>query len=229
MAEVPLNPRELSPRLVWAWDDKNERPAMRVDYSASISEVYQHTAKYLINRDESLDILCILPTHRDATSGDLPSWTPDWRVPLSSRPPYDNWDYISYKWGASGFTKIESQDQADVNRLTVTGFEIARIKQLLPLFPNELPHPPESLVGSAIYFEEGKHIHRFAQSTRGPSIVPSTAVVGDAIWILYGCKMPVVLRPAAGCLTRKRSRWLGLVMLVRSCLERQSSCSRKPT
>jgi hypothetical protein len=175
---------------------------MRVDYSASISEVYQLTAKYLINRDENLDILCILPTHRDATSDDLPSWTPDWRVPLSSRPLYDNWDYISYKWGASGFTKTESQDQADLNRLTVTGFEIARIQQLLPLFPNEMPHPPESPAGSAIHFEEGKHIRRFAQSTRGPSIVPSTAVVGDAIWILYGCKMPVVLRPAAGTLDK---------------------------
>lgn len=202
MAEVPLKPRELSPRLVWARDDKKERPAMRIDYSASISEVYQHTAKYLINRDENLDILCILPAHRDATSDDLPSWTPDWRVPLSSRPLYVNWDYISYKWGASGFTKTESQDQADLNRLTVTGFEIARIQQLLPLFPNEMPHPPESPAGSAIQFEEGKHIRRFAQSTRGPSIVPSTAVVGDAIWILYGCKMPVVLRPAAGTLDK---------------------------
>ncbi|KAH6696422.1 heterokaryon incompatibility protein-domain-containing protein [Leptodontidium sp. MPI-SDFR-AT-0119] len=202
MAEVPLNPRELSPRLVSAGDDKKERPVMRVDYSASVSEVYQHTAKYLINRDENLDILCILPTHRDGTSDDLPSWTPDWRVPLSSRPLYANWDYISYKWGASGFTETESQDQADLNRLAVKGFEIARIQQLLPLFPNTIPHPPESPTGSAIHFEEGKHIRRFAQSTRGPSIVPSTAVVGDAIWVLYGCKMPVVLRLEAGILDK---------------------------
>ena len=73
MVEVPLNPRELSLRLVWARDDKKERPAIRVDYSACISKVYQHTAKYFINQDENLDILCILPTHRDATSNDLPS------------------------------------------------------------------------------------------------------------------------------------------------------------
>lgn len=46
--------------------------AMKFDYSATISEVYQHTAKSLINRDQNLDILCILPTHRDATSADLP-------------------------------------------------------------------------------------------------------------------------------------------------------------
>ncbi|KAI3324016.1 heterokaryon incompatibility protein-domain-containing protein [Xylariaceae sp. AK1471] len=208
IAEVPLNPRDLSPRLVLGGDIK-EQPVMMVDYSASISAVYQHTAKYLINRDENLDILCILPTHRDATSNDLPSWTPDWRVPLSSRPMYDNWEYISYKWGASGFTKTGSQDQADLNRLTVTGFEIARIQQLHPLFPYEMPHLPERPVGRIIPFEEGKHMRRFAQSTRGASIVPSTAVVGDAIWILYGCKMPVILRPAAGKLDEVAFEVLG--------------------
>jgi hypothetical protein len=186
--------------LMWPRDAMEKPPVIRVDYSASISEVYQHTAKYLINRDENLDILCILPTHRDATSDNLPSWTPDWRVPLSSRPLYGNWEYISYKWGAAGFTKTESQDQADLNRLTVTGFEIARIQKLLPLTPSELPHPPERPLGSGTIFEEGEHIRRFAQSNKGPSIVPSTAVVGDAIWILYGCKMPIVLRAAAGTL-----------------------------
>jgi hypothetical protein len=202
MAEVPIHPQALSPEVTRARDDKKERPTMRVDYSVSISEVYQHTAKYLINRDENLDILCILPTHRDATSFDLPTWTPDWRVPLSSKPLYDNWDYISYKWGASGFTSTETQDQDSLGRLAVTGFEMARVQQLHPLFPDQLPHPPERPAGSAIHFDESKHPRRFAQSTRGPSVVPSAAAVGDTIWILYGCKMPVVLRPADGALRK---------------------------
>ncbi|KAF3033146.1 hypothetical protein E8E12_002975 [Didymella heteroderae] len=209
MAGVPLNPQEPSPSSAWALDRKKKRPAMRVDYSASVSEVYQYTAKYLINRDENLDILCILPTHRNADSDDLPSWIPDWRVPLSSRPLYDGWDYISYKWGASGFTTTISQDQDDIGQLRVTGFEIARIQQLLPLFPESLPHPPESPAGSAVPFEEGKHPRRFAQSTRGPSVVPSTAVVSDAIWILHGCKMPVVLREATSKLDTSAFRVVG--------------------
>ncbi|KAF3035054.1 hypothetical protein E8E11_003636 [Didymella keratinophila] len=198
MAEVPINNRALSSTSARA--QERERPTMRVDYSASIPEVYQYTAKYLINRDGNLDILCILPTHRDATSFDLPSWTPDWRVPLSSRPLYDNWDYISYKWGASGFTRTETQEQDSLGRLAVSGFEIARVQQLEMLFPEQLPHPPERPAGSAILFDESKHARRFAQTTRGPSVVPSAAVVGDAIWILYGCRMPVVLRPAGGAL-----------------------------
>ena len=33
-------------------------------------------------------------------------------------------------------------------------------------------------------------------------MVPSTALVGDAIWILYGSRMPFVLRPAARTLDR---------------------------
>ena len=196
MAEVPLNRRDLISRLVGTRDEGKERPVMKIDYSASVSEVYQYTGKYLINRDENLDVLCILPTHRDSLSNDLPSWTPDWRVSLSSRPLCANWDYISYKWGASGFTKTKPQDQADLDRLVLEGFEIARIQQLVPLFPNKMPHALKAPQAPLSPFEEGKHIRRFAQSTRGPAIVPSTTVVGDAVWILYGCKMPVVLRPS---------------------------------
>lgn len=196
MADVPLNPRDLMPRLIWGREAQKAQPVMKIDYSASVSEVYQHTAKYFINRDETLDVLCILPTHRDATSTDLPSWTPDWRVPLSSRPLYESWDYVSYKWGAAGFTEAEPQDDAELGQLNAKGFKIASIEQLHPLYPQRLPHLPERPTGSAILFEEGKHPRRFAESTRGISIVPSDAVVGDIIWILYGCKMPVVLRPA---------------------------------
>jgi hypothetical protein len=198
MADVPLNPLDKVPRLVWRGHTQREPPIMEIDYSASVSEVYQHTAKYFINRDENLDVLCILPSHRDETSSDLPSWTPDWRVSQSSRPLYESWDYVSYKWGAAGFTKTNLQKQDKLNRLEVIGFEIAQIESLQPLYPMELPHLPERLTGSAVLFEEGKHLRRFAQSTRGPAIVPSAAVVGDPIWILLGCKMPMVLRPVPG-------------------------------
>lgn len=44
---------------------------MRIDYSATVSEVCQYTAKYLINRDRNLDTLCILSTHQDHGSADL--------------------------------------------------------------------------------------------------------------------------------------------------------------
>ncbi|KAF2996747.1 hypothetical protein E8E14_001199 [Neopestalotiopsis sp. 37M] len=210
MAEVHLSGHQRpSTSLQTTHGGNIESPVMRIDYSSSVSEVYQYTAKYLINRDRNLDVLCILPTQGRAESDDLPSWTPDWRTPLSSVGIYDNWDYISYKWGAAGFSKAEVQDQSDINHLNVKGFEVARIQKLLPLFPVELPHPPETPAGPAVTFEEGQHNRRFAQSSRGPAIVPPTARIDDAIWILLGCRMPVVLRPCTETLGKAQFEVLG--------------------
>ena len=108
-------------------------PQMRIDYSATVSEVYQYVAKYIINRDKNLDILCILSTHRDENSTDLPSWTPDWRVPTSTIPLFENWEYFGYKFGATGFTKTTLQDQCDLGKLVVQGFEKCKVTELKPL------------------------------------------------------------------------------------------------
>jgi hypothetical protein len=187
MAEVPIEDEKARQRGAPA-------NCMRIDYSASISKVYQYLAKYIINRDQNLDILCILSTHRDAHSGDLPTWTPDWRVPTSTRSMYQNWDYFSYKWGAAGFTKTASQDQTDLGRLRVQGFVVANVTKLLPLSPTSIPHPPEAPSGDAILFDPDKHVRRFAMMEKGEGVVPASAVEGDAIWIVYGCKMPIALR-----------------------------------
>ncbi|KAI2634951.1 heterokaryon incompatibility protein-domain-containing protein [Hypomontagnella submonticulosa] len=55
-----------------------QRPSLKVDYSRSISKVYQDVVRYEIERTKSLGILDFAVS-RPATS-DLPSWTPDWRT-----------------------------------------------------------------------------------------------------------------------------------------------------
>ena len=50
---------------------------MQIDYNASINHVYQRLAKYFINRDLNLDIICLVNVLRNEKSFDLPSWTPD--------------------------------------------------------------------------------------------------------------------------------------------------------
>ncbi|XXH02656.1 hypothetical protein Hte_009038 [Hypoxylon texense] len=53
------------------------RPSLKVDYSHSISKVFQDVAMYEIARTESLSILDFAGSR--AAHSDLPSWTPDWR------------------------------------------------------------------------------------------------------------------------------------------------------
>jgi hypothetical protein len=88
MAEVPV---------------ENDKPvesamAMRIDYSQSISQVYQYLVKFMINRDNNLDVLSIISTHRDANSLDLPTWTPDWRVPTHPFHWTATWSTLPTKW-----------------------------------------------------------------------------------------------------------------------------------
>lgn len=167
---------------------------MRVDYGAGAPEVYQYTAKYIINRDQNLDILCILSSHRDKNSSDLPTWTPDWRVLPSEIPIYANWEYVSYKFGAAGFTKALWQNQDEVGKLVAQGFSLSKITELVPLAITSIPHPPEEPAGTAENSDPQKHLRRLALTDKGNSIVPAQTEVGDEVWILWSCKMPIVLR-----------------------------------
>lgn len=60
-----------------------DRPEIResefpIDYTKTVSEVYQDVVKHLINVDRNLDILQVIEDRSDR-AGDLPTWVPDWR------------------------------------------------------------------------------------------------------------------------------------------------------
>ena len=168
---------------------------LRVDYSASVSEVYQCLAKYLINRDLNLDILCILSTHRDENSHDLPTWTPDWRVPTSKVHLKKNWHYFSYKYAASGFTRAVPQEPDDLGRLNVQGFPIDQICGLYPKCADP-PHIPDDIGFSIRDFKADSDLCILAAmaTERQFCLVPRTAEPGDLVFILHGAKVPFVLR-----------------------------------
>ena len=103
-----------------------------VDYTKSVSEVYQDVVKYFVNRDRNLDILSILLTHRNSSSdNDLPSWVPDWRVPVSEIPITAHWDFISLKVAAGGFrVDVLHQSHEDKGILRTQGYIIRTILQV---------------------------------------------------------------------------------------------------
>ena len=168
---------------------------MVVDYSKTTSEVYQYLAKYIINRDRNLDILCILLTHRNAESADLPTWVPDWRVPTDYAKLLDCWDFFASKFAASGFTKAEIQDQSNVGKLLVKGLCLYQVEQLLD-YTTFVPRGADVPYAPLEPFDKNVHLRRLCQTAAGGTgLVPRNATSEDLIFILYGTKLPFVLRP----------------------------------
>jgi hypothetical protein len=98
-----------------------------------VSEVYQDTVKFFINRDRNLDILTTLLSHRSETSkDDLPSWAPDWRVPTSEVPLLADWDsgFLFRKICAGGLgTKAPMQSYEELEVLRTEGYSVGVIEQ----------------------------------------------------------------------------------------------------
>lgn len=191
-----------------------------VDYSKSVSEVYQDTVKYFINRDRNLDILTLLLTTRNTRSAtDLPSWVPDWRVPASEIPITSHWDFISMKFAASGLhSKAELQCHSEKGILRCKGFLIDRIEtqldytaqiaSMLSLLPDfgDYDSPPrseEAEIGerkrqralAVQQFDPSTHRTRcFETMLPLVCLAPAEARAGDEIAVLYGGKHPFVVR-----------------------------------
>lgn len=191
--------------------------AFPVDYTRSVSEVYQDVVKYLVNKDRNLDILSILLTHRNASSDeDLPSWVPDWRVPISEIPITAHWDFISVKVAAGGFgVEALPQNHEEKGILRVQGYTFDTIHQLddysapvhnvlctLPEF--EDPEGDEvsqhgqrgERVMYVDAFDPQKHKSRCCVTDGGHNcLAPADARERDYIAIFLGGKHPFVIRP----------------------------------
>lgn len=168
---------------------------MTIDYSKTTSEVYQYLAKYIINRDRNLDILCILLTHRNAGSADLPTWVPDWRVPIEDARLLDCWDFFASKFAASGFTKAELQDQSDIGRLLVRGLYLDRVSQLMD-YTTIIPRGADVPYAVLEPFVKDIHLRRLCRTACDDTgLVSRHAAEDDMVFILHGAKLPFILRP----------------------------------
>jgi hypothetical protein len=183
---------------------------MVVDYDASVSQVYQRLAKHFINRDLNLDILCLVNALRNEASSDLPSWTPDWRVPLRKVP-----EECIRKFKAASHTRVQRQDQNDIGRLNVRAYCVDKVEDLLPIstsFWHLLYQNGEAIIQSngalenkallgnkPLFCDLDPERHRFrCCRTRAGHIalIPLRALPGDLIYVALGARMPLVLRQA---------------------------------
>ena len=130
-ALIALMDCQVSSSAVEQFDD--EKALSPVDYTLSVSQVFQLLAKYIINRDRSLGLLELISP---SDNGDLPSWTPDWRlwschVALASgfredhagnksflRQSYNEWDVLCARGFTAGTFHLEGELMLNLSRPT---------------------------------------------------------------------------------------------------------------
>lgn len=208
LAREPIQGGENEDALYPYTDEGEASENMVVNYDHTISEVYQRLAKHFINRDLNLDILCILGTYPIVFSSDLPSWTPDWRIPWNK----SLWDYLQHKFFASGYIRAEHQDQKDLGKLEVKVYLVDRVVELLDVTTDAwklLYENGEEIIksnGALANETEWRHFpvfEKFNSEDRKRccltqlghvALVPPEAIAGDLIFVVLGARLPFVLR-----------------------------------
>ena len=60
-------------------NDQENALGIVIDYTRSISQVFQDATRYLIRREQMLDVMYLAQYYRPNDDIELPSWCPDWR------------------------------------------------------------------------------------------------------------------------------------------------------
>jgi hypothetical protein len=192
----------------------------------SVSQVYQHFMKYMVNKYRTLDVLCVLSTYPCIVI-DASTWMPDWRKHPVARPdPHYNFDYLSKNFAAAGKTLVEMQDPLAWGNLQVTGCRIDQVKSLLDFSTSvygitrvhevledgtDTEHEYADNIDRALElgnkgdpdiikaFANGPDYSRCCCHTVASRVclVARWTRVGDNIWILQGARLLFVLR--SGC------------------------------
>lgn len=105
-----------------------DKEAIKPDFNIPIRELYCQIARYFIERDQKLDVLCQAGYRRSIPN--LPSWAPDWSVPFSA----DDQDlvdvsYPDYWLDVEEYPALVSTSD-DANHLILTGIIVNVISRV---------------------------------------------------------------------------------------------------
>jgi hypothetical protein len=183
-----------------------------IDYSKSVSKVYQDLTKYLINTDRNLDCLVVFENRdRRDRPKDLPSWVTDWRYDhprsLLCLPPKRAQE-------SKTFGQPQIQDLAHTGRLRLEGkilFTVCQLSSYEPVdFRKHQPFPSAELgsFGSAKdldnheTFVEIQKYYTMCTYREVPKVsenidfevwVPRATCLGDFVVLLKGSSFPFIL------------------------------------
>ncbi|OAL33240.1 hypothetical protein AYO20_07557 [Fonsecaea nubica] len=107
----------------------NCRRAFPIDYSKSVSEVYQDVVKYLINETQTLD--CLSYFGGRGRSPNLPSWALDWEDPRDCSMPFLHFDFKhsdgTYQSQHDPYRRALRQNHNNINELHLQDYVIGTV------------------------------------------------------------------------------------------------------
>lgn len=123
-------------------DESSGLGYMRVDYSASISDIYARATVLALRESGNLGVLSLVESRPSMTAPDLPSWVPDYSqkagiLPLMPWPRNASTRSPSRRWDASRGMAFGSQfdtDEKVIRKLPVQGFRLDSIEDLGPTY-----------------------------------------------------------------------------------------------
>ncbi|RMJ17812.1 hypothetical protein CDV36_002508 [Fusarium kuroshium] len=189
--------------------------AFEVDYSKTLTAVYQYLAKFVINGTRNLDILTLMkrPSEQPRPH-QFASWVPDWQscTPNSIVSIDDSLVLISQRLPADFLASQQSCEEDDI--LRVSGWGVATVELLtgytasyeeINRIDRDLPHDfaLEEIhqVLKEMSFRDWTPTDTWRCCLLDPgriALVPSVADVGDSVFIVKGSRFPLVMRPVHG-------------------------------
>ncbi|KAM6538208.1 hypothetical protein FALCPG4_000089 [Fusarium falciforme] len=186
--------------------------SFEVDYSKSLSTVYQYLAKFIINGTKNLDILALIrrPSEQPRPH-QFASWIPDWQscTPNSIVSIDDPLVFIPQRLPADFLASQQPYEEDDI--LRVSGWHIASVMLLtgytasfeeMNEIDRDLPHDfnLEEIhrVLEEMGFRDWSSTDTWRCCLLDPgriALVPSTTNVGDSVFTAKGSRFPLLMRP----------------------------------
>lgn len=189
--------------------------SFEVDYSKSLTAVYEYLAKFIINGTKNLDILALIrrPTEQPRPY-QFASWVPDWQScalnsivsiedPLVLTPQRLPADFLASQqsYEETGSLRVSGWSAGTV--MLQTGYTASLVE--MNRIDKDLPHDFDLEEIHRVLKEMGFKDWSPADALRccllDPgriALVPSAADVGDCVFIIKGSRFPFLMRPIYG-------------------------------
>ncbi|MCJ1420187.1 hypothetical protein MMC32_006544 [Xylographa parallela] len=133
-ASMATDPRDKVYAAIGCMSNVQKSSLLVPDYSLPIRTVYGRVVEYMIHTLNNLMIFSTIQPPPAETLTDLPSWIPDWRIPVSTPAGFSSQQSI---YDASGGTQARVWIDSEYIELKLAGFSVDTIRHVSTTYTTE--------------------------------------------------------------------------------------------